>query len=116
VFAMHCMLVEADDEGKCCRLCLLELKVCRSVCMPSGLKVMHTSRQSAMWRKTYLKAILRQDVGWYDVNKASELSTLGLHHCPCVVFPPLSAVLSIHLSTSLSTYLSILRCTEEDIV
>ena len=33
-------------------------------------------RQSAQWRKTYLTSILRQDIGWFDVNKASELSSL----------------------------------------
>jgi ATP-binding cassette subfamily B (MDR/TAP) protein 1 len=33
-------------------------------------------RQAAQWRKTYLKAILRQDVGWFDVSNPSELSTL----------------------------------------
>jgi len=32
-------------------------------------------RQSAAWRKAYLQAIVRQDVGWYDVNKSEELSS-----------------------------------------
>ena len=32
-------------------------------------------RQLAQWRKGYLKAIMRQDVGWYDVNKPQELSS-----------------------------------------
>eukprot|EP00961_Rhodomonas_salina_P117574 1582527-Rhodomonas_salina.1 len=32
-------------------------------------------RQSAMWRKHYLKAILSQDIGWYDTNNPSELSS-----------------------------------------
>jgi len=32
-------------------------------------------RQSAMWRKTYLTAILRQDIGWFDVNNPGELSS-----------------------------------------
>jgi len=32
-------------------------------------------RQSAMWRKAYLTAILRQDVGWFDVNNPGELSS-----------------------------------------
>eukprot|EP00966_Prymnesium_polylepis_P188984 4378772-Prymnesium_polylepis.1 len=32
-------------------------------------------RQLAEWKKGYLKAILRQDVGWYDVNKPEELSS-----------------------------------------
>jgi ATP-binding cassette subfamily B (MDR/TAP) protein 1 len=32
-------------------------------------------RQSAMWRKTYLAAILRQDIGWFDVNNPGELSS-----------------------------------------
>ena len=33
-------------------------------------------RQASKWRKTYLKAILRQDVGWFDVSNPSQLSTL----------------------------------------
>ena len=32
-------------------------------------------RQIAKWKKEYLKSILRQDVGWYDVNRPQELST-----------------------------------------
>lgn len=32
-------------------------------------------RQSAMWRKTYLTAILRQDVSWFDTNNPGELSS-----------------------------------------
>ena len=28
-----------------------------------------------LWKKEYLKSILRQDVGWYDVNRPQELST-----------------------------------------
>ena len=28
-------------------------------------------RQSAMWRKTYLSAILRQDIGWFDTTRAN---------------------------------------------
>ena len=32
-------------------------------------------RQSAQWRKAYLKAIVRQDIGWYDVNPSAELSS-----------------------------------------
>ena len=42
----------------------------------TGIKIAGL-RQTAMWRKTYLKAILRQDVGWFDVNNSNELSTLG---------------------------------------
>jgi len=30
-------------------------------------------RQSAAWRKNYIKSIMRQDVGWYDVNQPNEL-------------------------------------------
>jgi ATP-binding cassette subfamily B (MDR/TAP) protein 1 len=32
-------------------------------------------RQSSMWRRMYLQAIIRQDVGWYDVNNPGELPT-----------------------------------------
>jgi ATP-binding cassette subfamily B (MDR/TAP) protein 1 len=32
-------------------------------------------RQSAMWRKTYLEAILRQEIGWFDTNNPGELSS-----------------------------------------
>jgi ATP-binding cassette subfamily B (MDR/TAP) protein 1 len=32
-------------------------------------------RQSAMWRKTYLTAILRQDITWFDVNNPGQLSS-----------------------------------------
>jgi len=32
-------------------------------------------RQSAQWRKLYLKGILRQDVAWYDTNNPGELSS-----------------------------------------
>ncbi|EFA76459.1 ABC transporter B family protein [Heterostelium album PN500] len=32
-------------------------------------------RQSVRCRKQYLKAILRQEIGWYDVTKSSELAT-----------------------------------------
>ena len=33
------------------------------------------NRQVAKWKKGYIKSILRQDVGWYDINKPQELST-----------------------------------------
>ena len=33
-------------------------------------------RQCSMWKKAYLTAILRQDVGWFDVSNPSELSSL----------------------------------------
>jgi len=33
------------------------------------------NRQMTMWKKEYLKSILRQDVGWYDTNRPQELST-----------------------------------------
>ena len=32
-------------------------------------------RQGAAWRKLYLTSIIRQDVGWYDTNNPSELSS-----------------------------------------
>ena len=32
-------------------------------------------RQSAKWRKTYLEAILRQEIGWFDTNNPGELSS-----------------------------------------
>ncbi|KAL1496848.1 hypothetical protein AB1Y20_014434 [Prymnesium parvum] len=32
-------------------------------------------RQVAEWKKAYVKSILRQDVGWYDVNNPEELSS-----------------------------------------
>ena len=32
-------------------------------------------RQSAMWRKTYLTAILRQDITWFDINNPGQLSS-----------------------------------------
>ena len=31
-------------------------------------------RQVAEWRKAYVKAILRQDVGWYDISNPQELA------------------------------------------
>ena len=31
--------------------------------------------QGARWRKHYLKAILRQDIGWFDTNNPNELSS-----------------------------------------
>jgi len=37
--------------------------------------VVAKERQIAEWKKEYLKAILRQDVGWYDCNNPQELST-----------------------------------------
>lgn len=33
------------------------------------------NRQIAKWKKGYIKGVLRQEVGWYDVNKPQELST-----------------------------------------
>ncbi|EOD24007.1 hypothetical protein EMIHUDRAFT_427164 [Emiliania huxleyi CCMP1516] len=33
------------------------------------------NRQITRWKKEYLKSILRQDAGWYDVNQPQELST-----------------------------------------
>lgn len=32
-------------------------------------------RQSAEWRKSYLNAIVRQDVGWYDTSNPAQLSS-----------------------------------------
>ncbi|KAL1522400.1 hypothetical protein AB1Y20_017390 [Prymnesium parvum] len=32
-------------------------------------------RQIAEWKKAYVKSILRQDVGWYDINHPQELSS-----------------------------------------
>jgi ATP-binding cassette subfamily B (MDR/TAP) protein 1 len=33
------------------------------------------NRQVSKWKKGYIRGILRQEVGWYDVNKPQELST-----------------------------------------
>ena len=33
------------------------------------------ARMGAAWRKAYMDAILKQDVGWYDVNQPNELPT-----------------------------------------
>eukprot|EP00320_Phaeocystis_rex_P000386 CAMPEP_0119072242 /NCGR_PEP_ID=MMETSP1178-20130426/58239_1 /TAXON_ID=33656 /ORGANISM="unid sp, Strain CCMP2000" /LENGTH=521 /DNA_ID=CAMNT_0007054235 /DNA_START=64 /DNA_END=1626 /DNA_ORIENTATION=+ len=33
------------------------------------------NRQIAKWKKGYIRGILRQDVGWYDVNRPQELSS-----------------------------------------
>ena len=33
------------------------------------------NRMVAKWKKGYIKGVLRQEVGWYDVNKPQELST-----------------------------------------
>ena len=30
-------------------------------------------RQAGLWRKHYLKAILRQDIEWFDVNDVNQL-------------------------------------------
>jgi len=32
-------------------------------------------RMVAEWKKAYVRAVLRQDVGWHDLNNAQELST-----------------------------------------
>eukprot|EP00961_Rhodomonas_salina_P108864 1465104-Rhodomonas_salina.1 len=32
-------------------------------------------RQSGYWRKKYLSAVIRQDIGWYDTNNPNELSS-----------------------------------------
>lgn len=47
------------------------------MCAWAGHSFFKTSglRQSAEWRKAYLTAIVRQDVGWYDVNKPAQLSS-----------------------------------------
>ena len=33
------------------------------------------NRMITKWKKGYIKGVLRQEVGWYDVNKPQELST-----------------------------------------
>jgi len=59
----------------CINFCILGA-IC-GVCAWAGEACMKTTglRQSAAWRKAYITAIVRQDVGWYDVNKANELSS-----------------------------------------
>ena len=52
--------------GVLCFVCAWVGEACFKV---SGL------RQSAMWRKTYLEAILRQEIGWFDTNNPGELSS-----------------------------------------
>jgi ATP-binding cassette subfamily B (MDR/TAP) protein 1 len=37
--------------------------------------------QSARWRRFYLQAILRQDIGWFDTNNPSELSSKIAANC-----------------------------------
>jgi len=45
--------------------------------MISTICIGHQKETSiARWKKEYMKAILRQDVGWYDVNHPESLSTL----------------------------------------
>ena len=54
-------------------------RVCISPCLfRAPADKTSDGRQSAQWRKVYLKAILRQDIGWFDVNNANQLSTLGI--------------------------------------
>ena len=35
----------------------------------------HKARAAAEWRKAYMRAILLQDVGWYDISNSQTLST-----------------------------------------
>ncbi|KAJ1492392.1 hypothetical protein T484DRAFT_1881052 [Baffinella frigidus] len=50
-------------------ICFVSAWIAEACFKSSGL------RQSAAWRKAYIKAIVRQDVGWYDTNKSEELSS-----------------------------------------
>jgi len=45
-------------------------------CMVPGVlcAMLPKQRQLARWKIAYVKAILRQDVAWYDVNKPQELA------------------------------------------
>ena len=55
------------------------------------------TRQMSRWKLEYLKAIVRQDVGWFDVNKPQELaSRIG------------EAILYIDKAHSVTTYQSLL--------
>ena len=54
-------------------------------------------RQMARWKLEYLKAIVRQDVGWFDINKPQELaSRIG------------EAIVHIDKAHSVTTYQSLL--------
>ena len=40
----------------------------------SGCALIARHRMMAKWKVNYLKSVLRQDIGWYDVNKPNELA------------------------------------------
>ena len=44
-------------------------------CVGSTCFELSKNRMVAKWKKGYIKGVLRQEVGWYDVNKPQELST-----------------------------------------
>ena len=72
---MQASAITSSINSVCINFCILGA-IC-GVCAWAGEACMKTTglRQSAAWRKAYITAIVRQDVGWYDVNKANELSS-----------------------------------------
>ena len=43
-------------------------------CESAWWNIGHTS-QKAAWKKAVIRAVLRQDVGWYDTSNPEQLST-----------------------------------------
>ena len=41
-------------------------------------------RQGLQYRVKYLEVILRQEIGWFDVNNATELSTIIANDCAAI--------------------------------
>merc|ERR1719473_1762179 len=60
--------------------------VCGVIAFVSGIIAFTSVEASGMaqagrWRNAYLRAILRQDIGWFDVNNPSELSSKIAANC-----------------------------------
>jgi len=69
--------VVSDDRMNTVLLILIYIGVGMFICQAIAVIIIDTitARQMLKYRRAYLKAVLRQDVAWYDVSNPEELST-----------------------------------------
>ena len=68
--------VVSDDKMNTVLLILIYIGVGMFICQAIAVIIIDiTARQMLKYRRAYLKAVLRQDVAWYDISNPEELST-----------------------------------------
>ena len=73
---LHMRSVISNDECVCMYIAVISLSILLTSAVSSVCLQLSSSHQTRRLRVALFRAMLRQDLSWYDTNHAGELNTL----------------------------------------